>query len=1185
MKRLFKHLLLACVLAVSTTAWAQMPYNTNMTQTHFNNSKTVIAKDNASWSSGLKLGGSAAFNWDDKYVIIALDQTSIPYQLSFRYKCNSGIATNPDWYVSESPDNQTWTKVWSAVSPTSTIVSVSTDWYTASPITLSKSTKYIKLCYSGNYSGTFDNIKVTDQAYVNNPKVNDAVISSLDFGAGTISSGKKELTFDVEWCNVPELSVTSDNAEYFTVSPASFGGKAKYGTQTVSVFYDRDKAVGSHSGTITLSNGSITKTVTVTGTTTKREQTIHWNNDLVLTNFTMNAEDELTGSQIASSNNEQAVLTYTSTDENVISVSADGSTLYAVSNGTATISVVASGNEIYSEGADSKVFTVTSKKKQSITWEQNFMGLKTNANPNTITLEASATSGGEITYTLEVGSDNCVTINGATLTITGIPGTAYIIATQAGGEINGEEWISASARKQIKVRDPHSACDEYALADQSFTFSEGHKSSHAVKEYNLVGKPTQLTFSAKAGGTQYLWSEREPIYIEQYANFGSGLEWKLLVSLTLGTDSKNYGPYALNETATKIRFRSGDYSEQNVSNISIPRKKELAVSETNIEETAERHVRWNKTISVSRSNIDVVDISVEGGDADCAFTLSKTSIGTDCADRTTENFDVYFTPQKRDTTYTGTITITDGKATPTTQTISLKINAVAFNQTINGFELPAACKTTDTVAPFEASASSGLEVVYLSSDSTIAYVENNQLVILTAGTVDITAYQAGDERYNSASVTKTIAISLTPVEILSYPTASSLTIGQTLADSHLDGGVASVEGSFAWADSTIIPELGSLPYAVVFTPNNEAYYASATIDVEVLTVQEKHQQSITWDQTLPQLYIGQSFQLEATSSSGLAVHFVSSDDSIAYIDKNNTVIALADGVITLTAVQEGNAFYEAADSVAYQLTILPPPTTYGVYGMAFCKGDSLEFEGVWYSEAGQIDVLSSQKNYLGGDSIISLTVTVLPTYNTEESLSIYRGAAQTWQDIDLSLLPVGDTAITVRYATQHGCDSIFTLHLTVVTPPTTYGEDTLILCAGDNVVYNGNTYKRSIQENVLLNEPNQYGGDSIVSLVVKVLPVMRTKESKTIVEGSNEDWQNIDLSLIPVGDTTLTVAYTSAYGCDSICVLTLSVTRRIATGLDNTNVTSDKAQKVFRNGQLFIRKGDDWYDLIGNKVR
>ena len=378
----------------NTQAWAQLPYNTTMTSSHYNNSSIVVGKDGAKfshnkWSEGVHLeaGGVGSiyvpfkgnvefdsgdeFNWDDKYVIIALNQNSIPYQLKFKYKCSSSIATNPDWYVAESTSkNGPWTNVWSTSSK-------NTSWSSEQAADLSKSTKYIKLCYSGNYGGTYGSIQVTDQAYVHNPKVGEEEITSLDFGSGNISSGKAELSFDVEWCNVSALSVTS-NSTYFTVSPTSFGGKAKYGTQTVKVYYDRDKTVGNHSGTITIKNSNYTKTVTVSGSTTKRPQTIHWNAGLAAVNYTLNAEDNLTGSAIATADNEEATITYTSSKSDVIAVSPDGKTLVAVANGTAKITATATGNDIYDVGTDSKTFTVTAKKKQTITWEQTLVGLKTN---------------------------------------------------------------------------------------------------------------------------------------------------------------------------------------------------------------------------------------------------------------------------------------------------------------------------------------------------------------------------------------------------------------------------------------------------------------------------------------------------------------------------------------------------------------------------------------------------------------------------------------------------------------------------------------------------------------------------------------------------------------------------------------------------------------------------------------
>ena len=824
MKKLYTLIIIA--LMGMGQVFAQLPYNTTLTQSHYNNSSVIVGESGAiSWSNGIQLGnGGGGMNWDDKYVTIALNQQSIPYQVKFKYKCTNIWSTDPDWYVEESIDNSNWTRIWNTQSSSTSTSSLQT-------VDLSKSTKYIRLIYSGNFGGIYSDISVSDQAYVNDPKVGDNVINSLDFGTNTISSGIEEKTFDIEWCNVNALTVTSDNA-LFTVSPALFGGKAKYGTQTITVGYNRNQEVGAHNGTITISNGSVTKTVTVSGTTTKREQAIHWNDALVATNFTMNSEDALTGADLATADNEEAVLTYSSSDSTVIAVSKDGKTIYAQENGTATITVTATGNTIYNEKTESKVFTVTSNKKQVIVWDQNFMGLKTNVNPNTIELTATATSGGEVTYALEDGSDNCVTLNGNVLTITGTPGVAYIIASQAGGEINGEVWIAATARKQIKVRDPNSACDEYALADESFVFEKGDKASMYEQVFNLVGKATQLTFTAKRGSFKHIydvWTDQQEMYVDQFANFGSGLEWRQVTSFKTEENNTNYGPFNIDATATKIRFRSGEYAEQTVSNISIPRKKEMIVSESAIEETAERNVKWSKTISVSRSNVDVVDITVS---ENCPFSVSKTSIGTDCADRGIETFEVFFTPAVKDSVYTGSITITDGKANPTTHTISLAVTCTGYNQSINGFVLPASCQTMDTVVLPKATATSELEVVYLSSDSTIAYVEDTMLVILSAGTVDIIAYQAGDDRYNEVSVTKTIQINLTTIEIYEAPTASEVAFNAPVSMAWLFGGEASVEGTFSWLNpDQIMNESGKV--TVLFTPSEDKIYATATIDIPV----------------------------------------------------------------------------------------------------------------------------------------------------------------------------------------------------------------------------------------------------------------------------------------------------------------------------------------------------------------
>ena len=948
--------------------FAQLPYNTTLTQSHYNNSSVIVGKSGSiSWSNGIHLGnGGGGFNWNDKYVTIALDQQSIPYQLKLKYKCTNVGSTDPDWYVDESSDNTNWTRVWNTQSSSTSTSGLQT-------IDLSKSTKYIRLIYSGNFGGIYSDISVSDQAYVNDPKVGDNIISSLDFGANTISSGVEEKTFDIEWCNVNALTVTSDNA-LFTVSPASFGGKAQYGTQTITVGYNRNQEVGEHSGIITITNGSITKTVTISGATTKREQAIHWNTDLVATNFTMNAEDALTGADLAMADNEEAVLTYSSDDENVIAVSEDGKTLYAVDNGTATITVTATGNTIYNEKTESKVFTVTSNKKQVIIWEQNFMGLNTNANPNTIELAATATSGGEVTYALEDGSDNCVTLNGNVLTITGTPGVAYIIASQVGGEINGEVWIAATARKQIKVRDPNSACDEYALADQSFTFAKGDKSSMYVQEFNLVGKSTQLTFTAKRGKFKNLWdswTEQQEMYVDQYANFGSGLEWRQVTSFKTAEDNTNYGPFNIDETATKLRFRSGEYAEQTVSNISIPRKKEMIVSENAIEETAERNVKWSKTISVSRSNVDVVDITVS---ENCPFEVTKTSIGTDCADRGTETFEVFFTPAVKDSVYTGTITITDGKANPTTHTINLAVTCTGYNQSINGFVLPASCQTMDTVVLPKATATSELDVVYLSSDSTIAYVENNALVILSAGTVKIIAYQAGDERFNEVSETKTIQIHLTPIMVSIAPTASEVAVGAPVGMAWLFGGEAEVDGTFSWLNpNQIMNEEGEVSVPVLFTPDQNKIYTTATVDILVTVTAQPR----TYGEYTAEVCEGDSIEFAGVWYNDAV------QDSLHITLPDTTNMYGGDSIVILTFIVHPKEVETSEETIRQTETLIVVPKEWSIL---FEDGQETLWDGeeIVFDGPGELTLVKYEKTEFGCEKKIIRHIVITSTTDFEQ---------------------------------------------------------------------------------------------------------------------------------------------------------------------------------------------------------
>lgn len=1069
-------------------------------------------------------------------------------------------------YVEESADGTNWTTIWTDDDATSK------DTRSSGSIQLQKSTRHIRFHHSCNFSNSYTNIAITELKYLEEPDP-----ATIDFGTAVLNSGEVKKTTLLNWCNITPLTVTCSNPR-FTVTPTSFGNIDEYGSQVLTVAYTHTDEAGSNEADITISNGTYTKNIYVSATTTKRQQAITWNSDLAATGFAMNVgeqypdEGQVPVLAVATGGGH---ITFTSENENIIAVIAD-TALLAKGIGSVHITAHQAGDDEYEEISDTKSFVVTPLQKQAISWEQNLYGLLTTSEP--VELTATATSGGEITYTS--ADETVVTVSGNILTVVG-EGETYITATQAGfTDGNGIEWLAVSQNNYVVVRNPASQCNGLSLSQSSLTLNSSKKS----QDYTLSGIPNTLTFTAKHGTkSTSSWGSAtySALIVEQYAYINNLWDWYQVYNQVVGTSDTQSGTISLNETATKLRFRTLETgTDHTISNIRVTRQKFMRTDVDAIDEDVEAKALWSKTITIGHSNIDLMTVTSKQQ----LMTVSTSMLGEGCDDFGDDDFTVSFTPAEKYVDYYDTLVITDNKTVATTIEIPVHLYSLGLHQMINGFELPESCFVADELDPFTATATSGLEVVYLSSDSTIAYVENNRLVILSGGTVSITAHQAGDARYESVSETKTIVIQRMPTTVIEAPQAKPIAIGQSLADAKLIGGVASVEGSFAWQDPTIVPEIGTHTYTVIFTPENKAYYAAAETQVEVLVTEEKYTQEITWEDDIPQLYVGQTFQLTATASSGLDVLFISSDETVAYVDADNVLITLAEGDITLTATQAGNEVYNEAEPVIRELTILTPPTTYSMYESTFCEGDSVEFRGVWYFADAQEEIPLEEKNIFGGDSVIQLSITTTPVYLKEDSMTVRVGWTDVWQNIAVGQLPEGDTTLVAHYATVNGCDSTHVLYLTVLPKIVTYSHDTVHLCSGERYVFEGKTYRRPTTDSVRVSQRNQYGCDSIVVLVIQVSPIMRVTTSKTINEGDEETWQDIDLSFMPAGDTTLVAKYISIHGCDSVYVLNLTVLPQLITSYQTLTDDNTIAEKVIVNGQLFIRKGEAWYDLFGRKV-
>ena len=118
--------------------------------------------------------------------------------------------------------------------------------------------------------------------------------------------------------------------------------------------------------------------------------------------------------------------------------------------------------------------------------------------------------------------------------------------------------------------------------------------------------------------------------------------------------------------------------------------------------------------------------------------------------------------------------------------------------------------------------------------------------ILSAGTVKVTAVKEADGNYNQATAEKEITIGKAAAPSITFPTAGSLTYGQTLESSALTGGSTSY-GTFAWTDTSVVPDVVNSGYDVTFTPsadtakNYEAYTTEqltkkVAIDVTAKTI-------------------------------------------------------------------------------------------------------------------------------------------------------------------------------------------------------------------------------------------------------------------------------------------------------------------------------------------------------------
>ena len=156
--------------------------------------------------------------------------------------------------------------------------------------------------------------------------------------------------------------------------------------------------------------------------------------------------------------------------------------------------------------------------------------------------------------------------------------------------------------------------------------------------------------------------------------------------------------------------------------------------------------------------------------------------------------------------------------------------------------------------------------------------------------------------------------------VTTWPTASTITYGQTLASSTLSGGASIPNGTFAFTTPTTAPAAGTETQSVTFTPTDAANYNSATSTVSVTVTQAT--QSITFG-TAPALTSGGvPATVSAAATSGLPVVFTSLTAGVCTVS-GSTVTPLSVGTCIIAADQVGNSSFSAAPQATQSFAVAP----------------------------------------------------------------------------------------------------------------------------------------------------------------------------------------------------------------------------------------------------------------------
>ncbi len=338
-----------------------------------------------------------------------------------------------------------------------------------------------------------------------------------------------------------------------------------------------------------------------------------------------------------------------------------------------------------------------------------------------------------------------------------------------------------------------------------------------------------------------------------------------------------------------------------------------------------------------------------------------------------------FTPDDSDTyeSLTGTVSILVSKATPdvtvpTTAGLTYHPSVTLADVTLSG-----------------GSAEWTVGGSNVAVEGTWSWQDSSQTPTVINSGYTVVFTPADTTNYNSVTATVSVNVTKATPSIVTSPTASVLTYGQTLSESTLSGGATqyssdssvagynqAVAGAFSWSSDTAevtptVSDSDSTAYTVIFTPTDTDNYEEATATVTVTVAQRN------------------------LSDATVAI------PTAAYIGSTRT----------------------PSESVVLDGTALTADTDYTV---SYWNGDGEEIESTKMVDAGSYTVrITGKGNYTGTlDAVFTITPASIAEFTYNTPVAYYTGTARTFTAEELAAFTIcSANGVTILTASDFVIDS------------------------------------------------------------------------------------------------------------------------------------------------------------------